>query len=78
MVHIDGANLLSHDEHARLVERIAARDPKGAVKALERHLARSHSLYQRLRPQPSASGTAAAPRVVKSRTRAGAPSGSAG
>ena len=65
MVHVEGANLLSHDEHARLVERIAARDPKGAVKAIERHLARSHSLYDRLRPQPSASGSAA-PHPVKS------------
>ena len=48
MVHVEGANLLSYDEHARIVGRIAARDPDGAVKEIEGHLARSHSLYQRL------------------------------
>ena len=52
MVHVKGANLLSYDEHARLVECIAAGDPQGAVEALEAHLARSHSLYQRLADQP--------------------------
>ena len=76
MVHVEGANLLSHDEHARLVERIAARDPNGAVKAIETHLGRSHSLYQRLRAQPSSSvesrgvADAATARAVKPRTRA--------
>ncbi len=56
MVHVEGANLLSHHEHARIVERIAAHDPAGATSALEAHLDRSHSLYQRLaarRPQPA-------------------------
>ncbi len=48
MVHVEGANLLSHDEHARIVERIAARDPAGAASAVAAHLDRSHSLYQRL------------------------------
>ena len=48
MVHVEGANLLSYDEHARIVGRIAARDPDGAVKEIEGHLARSHSLYPRL------------------------------
>ena len=48
MVHVEGANLLSYDEHARIVGRIAARDADGAVAEIEGHLARSHSLYQRL------------------------------
>ena len=47
-VHVKGANLLSYDEHARIVECIVGRDPDGAAKAIETHLARSHSLYERL------------------------------
>jgi GntR family transcriptional regulator, sialic acid-inducible nan operon repressor len=55
LVHVEGANLLSHDEHARIVERIAAHDPEGAVRAIETHIRRSHSLYQKLGADPSAS-----------------------
>ena len=62
MVHVAGANLLSYDEHAHIVERIGARDPQGAVQAIEAHLARSHSLYQRLGARQSPS---VAPRIVR-------------
>jgi DNA-binding FadR family transcriptional regulator len=69
MVHVDGANLLSHDEHARIVERIAARDPAGAVTAIEAHLARSHSLYDRLGAGSIEPTAARSRQVVRSRTR---------
>jgi DNA-binding FadR family transcriptional regulator len=59
MVHVDGANLLSYDEHARIVERIAAHDPKGALRAIDAHLTRSHSLYKRLGAPPVALATQA-------------------
>ncbi|MEO8134036.1 MAG: FCD domain-containing protein [Betaproteobacteria bacterium] len=70
MVHVKGANLLSYDEHARIVEAIAARDPKGAVASIEAHLARSHTLYQRLDIDPMA---ATAPPLAKRRTRGRVP-----
>ena len=60
MVHVEGANLLSYDEHARIVDRIAARDPKGAQRAIERHLTRSHALYARLGARSAPARTAAA------------------
>ena len=65
MVHVEGANLLSYDEHARIVERIAARDSKGAVRAIEAHLTRSHSLYKRLGSRPRASVAAGTPGRLK-------------
>ena len=72
MVHVEGANLLSYDEHARIVERIAARDPKGAVTAIEAHLARSHPLYQRFGARPAKSLAAVSPGIQKPRARRGA------
>ena len=69
MVHVEGANLLSYDEHARIVGRIAARDPEGAVEAIEGHLARSHSLYQRLGAQSANRPASVAPTLVKARAR---------
>ena len=60
MVHVEGANLLSYDEHARIVDRIAAHDPKGALRAIEVHLTRSHALYERLGARSAPAGTAAA------------------
>lgn len=69
MVHVEGANLLSYDEHARIVERIAAHDPEGALKAIETHLARSHSLYRRLRAGSAEPGIGATARAVRSRER---------
>ncbi len=69
MVHVEGANLLSHDEHARIVDRIAARDPPGAVRAIEAHLTRSHSLYRRLSGRPAPAGALAAPPAAKPRAR---------
>ena len=69
MVHVEGANLLSYDEHARIVERIAARDPKGAVQAIDAHLARSHSLYQRLSARPGGAIALGRVRTIKPRAR---------
>jgi len=48
MVHVEGANLLSHDEHARIAEAIARRDPDAAERAMTEHQMRSHALYRRL------------------------------
>lgn len=50
-VHVNGADLLSYDEHARIVASIVARDADGAAQAMKAHLSRSHSLYQRLGAQ---------------------------
>jgi DNA-binding FadR family transcriptional regulator len=47
-VHVEGANLLSHDEHARIARAIAARDPDAAAAAMEAHQRRTHALYGRL------------------------------
>jgi DNA-binding FadR family transcriptional regulator len=69
MVHVEGANLLSYDEHARIVERIAAHDPDGALKASESHLARSHSLYRRLGANTGEPGESVAAGAVKSPQR---------
>lgn len=48
MVHVKGANLLSHDEHAAIARAIAARDPDAAAKAMRRHQTRSNALYTQL------------------------------
>jgi DNA-binding FadR family transcriptional regulator len=58
-----------HDEHARIVDRIAARDPPGAVRAIEAHLARSHSLYRRLNGRPANASALAASPTAKPRAR---------
>lgn len=69
MVHVKGANLLSYDEHARIVERIAAHDAQGAVQALDTHLTRSHSLYHRLGAEGTATAPVAAPRKATGSAR---------
>jgi len=70
MVHVEGANLLSYDEHSRIVDRIAARDPRGALQAIEAHLARSHSLYQRLGAQRAVAVAPDVDGAAKPRARA--------
>jgi DNA-binding FadR family transcriptional regulator len=47
LVSVPGANALSHREHARIVRRIAARDPEGAARAMTEHLTRSNALYRK-------------------------------
>ena len=48
LVRVEGANRISHREHARIVGRIVARDGEGAAQAMERHLRRSNALYRKL------------------------------
>ena len=45
-VHVEGANLLSYDEHAGIARAIAAHDPDAAAQAMARHQQRSHALYR--------------------------------
>lgn len=47
-VQVEGANLLSHDEHSAIARCIAAHDPDGAAEAMARHQLRTHSLYRSL------------------------------
>ncbi len=47
-VHVEGANLLSYDEHAGIANAIAMRDPDAAALAMTRHQQRSHTLYRLL------------------------------
>lgn len=56
-VHVEGSVMLSHREHARIVERIVSRDPDGAAKAMLEHLARTHLAYGRLHSLQSESET---------------------
>ncbi len=65
-VHVEGANLLSYDEHAGIAHAIAARDPDAAAQAMTRHQQRSHALYRLLGAesgQPSRPGSSAAARI---------------
>jgi DNA-binding FadR family transcriptional regulator len=48
MVRVEGANRISHREHARIVGRIVARDATGAARAMAEHLERSNALYRKL------------------------------
>lgn len=47
-VHVEGSVMLSHREHARIVDRIIERDPDGAATAMLEHLSRTHLAYGRL------------------------------
>lgn len=56
LVHVEGANLLSHDEHTAIADAIAAGDPAAAANAMRQHQLRSNALYARLLAQhPEAS-----------------------
>lgn len=50
LVHVEGANLLSHDEHASIARAIADRDAEAAAQAMARHQLRTHGLYKTLTP----------------------------
>jgi DNA-binding FadR family transcriptional regulator len=54
VVHVEGANLVSYDEHAAIFNAIASRDGDSAERAMARHQLRTHSIYQALTPQPGA------------------------
>lgn len=45
LVRVTGAERITLDEHRRIVERIAARDPDGAAQAMTAHLTRANKLY---------------------------------
>jgi GntR family transcriptional regulator, sialic acid-inducible nan operon repressor len=47
-VSVEGANLLSHDEHAAIHKAIVARNPAVAAEAMRRHQLRTHALYRHL------------------------------
>lgn len=55
-VHVEGANLLSYDEHARIAGAIVARDPEAAAQAMTRHQQRSHALYRLLGAETGRAG----------------------
>jgi GntR family transcriptional regulator, sialic acid-inducible nan operon repressor len=46
VVYLEGVDLISHREHARVVELIVAHDAEGAAKAMTAHLTRSHEGYE--------------------------------
>ena len=48
MIRAPGAEELTLDEHGRIVDAIADRDPIGAEAAMRAHLTRASSLYQKL------------------------------
>lgn len=55
LVRAPGAELLTLEEHTRLVDAIEAHDPAAAAAAVRAHLARSNALYRRIeesRDQP--------------------------
>jgi DNA-binding FadR family transcriptional regulator len=52
LLRVRGAEQLTLDEHAAILDRIAANDPAGAVEAMTRHLSRASDLYRQFeRPQ---------------------------
>lgn len=74
MVHVKGANLLSHDEHVAIANAIAARDPVAAAEAMRRHQQRSNSLYthllaQQRQAEDAAADNAATPNEAKPRRK---------
>lgn len=66
LLHVRGANLLSHDEHAAIARAIADGDPAAAADAMERHLLRSNALYAVLHAR-SESGAEAPKKPVTAR-----------
>jgi DNA-binding FadR family transcriptional regulator len=68
VVHVDGANLLSHREHARIAACVAARDPEGAARAMLDHLTRSHAGYRQIPARRARTGRADARRARRPTT----------
>ncbi len=48
VVHLEGANLVSYDEHASIAAAIGRGDPELAADAMTRHHLRTHAIYQAL------------------------------
>ena len=48
MVRAPGAEELTLSEHTRIVDAIAAHEPEAAAEAMNAHLTRANTLYQRL------------------------------
>ncbi len=53
MVRAPGAESLTLEEHARLVDAIEARDPDAAEAAMRAHLSRSNERYRSLMRAPA-------------------------
>jgi DNA-binding FadR family transcriptional regulator len=53
MVHVEGANLISHAEHALIAEGITNHDAAKAAEAMTNHQMRTHAIYQALAPKES-------------------------
>ena len=63
VVHVDGANLLSHREHEAICSAIIARNPLRAAEQMRRHQLRTHALYGHIIAKHDNGKTKAAPRV---------------
>ena len=50
VVHVEGANLVSYDEHAAIAKAISSRNGDAAADAMTRHQLRTHSIYKALTP----------------------------
>jgi DNA-binding FadR family transcriptional regulator len=67
-VSVPGREDLTLDEHAVILDAIAARDPEAAEAAMRRHLTRANDLYRRsaaASPRPRAARTARAGRALQ-------------
>lgn len=71
VVHVEGANLVSYDEHAAIAAALADRDPDRAADAMTRHQMRTHAIYQTLSEgRPGGAATSAVPaQAVRRRGR---------
>ena len=69
MVHVDGANLLSHREHEAICSAIIARDPLQAAEQMRRHQLRTHALYGQIIAKQDKGKNEAPPRVISVATK---------
>ena len=65
-VHIEGSVMLSHREHAKIIELVVDHDADGAARVMREHLSRSHLAYGRLHPQQTLSTESASPTRAQS------------
>ncbi len=65
-VHVEGSVMLSHREHAKIIEFVIEHDADGAAKAMHEHLSRSHLAYGRLHSQQALPAESALPTRAQS------------